>query len=195
MSLERQPAAIILAAGASSRMGRPKPLLEWEGETFLDRLITRFDGICRPLIVVLGYGADVVRAGIVHTERARLVINPQPERGMLSSLQCGLKQVPPDCDAVLFMPVDLPAVRRTTIDDLAHTAASVAIPLCDGSKGHPVRISRPVMDELLALPVAAQAKDVLHRHRAVMIETGDPGILHDVDTPADYDELLAGARS
>jgi CTP:molybdopterin cytidylyltransferase MocA len=191
---QHEPAAVILAAGASSRMGRPKPLLEFEGETFLDRLITRFSGICRPVIVVLGYGAEQVRDGIVHGDLAEIVINPAPERGMLSSLQCGLERVPANVDAVLFTPVDLPSIRSTTIAMLAGTPAAVAVPLFEGRKGHPVRVSRQVMEELLALPLTSQARDVIHRHRAQLVETGDPGILHDVDTPQDYDALLAGVQ-
>jgi len=191
VNLQRQPAAVILAAGASSRMGRPKPLLEFEGETFLDRLITRFSGICRPVIVVLGYGADQVRAGIVHGDLAEIVINPAPERGMLSSLQCGLRRVPSDVEAVLFTPVDLPSIRPSTIEILIRTPAAVAIPLFEGRAGHPVRVSRRIVEELLALPVEAQARDVIHRHRATLVDTGDPGILHDVDTPKDYDALLS----
>jgi len=191
---EHQPAAVILAAGASSRMGRPKPLLQLEGETFLDRLITRFLGICQPVVVVLGYGADTVRTGITHAASADIVINEEPERGMLSSLQCGLRRVPANCEAVLFTPVDLPAIRRSTIQKLADTAAAVAMPVFEGRKGHPVRVSREVIRELLALPVDAQARDVIHNHPAAFVETDDPGILHDVDTPAEYDALIAEAQ-
>ena len=175
-------------------MGRSKPLLEFEGETFLDRLITCFDGICRPVIAVLGYGAADVRSGIKHGDSVQIVMNEQPELGMLSSLQCGLRRVPAHCDAVLFIPVDLPSIRRSTIERLVGTPAEVAIPIFEGRKGHPVRVSRAVAEELLALPTEAQARDVIHRHNAVLIETADPGILHDVDTPADYDALLTGAR-
>jgi len=185
-----EPAALILAAGASSRMGRPKPLLKLEGETFLDRLIIRFSGICGPVIVVLGYGAEQVRAGIAHGDLAEIVINPAPERGMLSSLQCGLRHAPADVEAVLFTPVDLPSIQPATIALLARTQATVAIPLFEGRKGHPVRVSRQVMDELLALPQEAKASDVIHRHSADLIDTGDPGILYDVDTPKDYEALV-----
>jgi molybdenum cofactor cytidylyltransferase len=105
--------AIILAAGASSRMGRPKPLLELDGETFLDRLIGRFYGICAPIVVVLGYEADRIRAGIRNAGDVEFVINPSPERGMLSSLQCGLASLPGDAAAVLFTPADLPSIRTS----------------------------------------------------------------------------------
>jgi molybdenum cofactor cytidylyltransferase len=194
---ETHSAAIILAAGASSRMGRPKPLLELDGETFLDRVIDRFSGICRPVIVVLGYGADQVRAGIVRGAQAIILVNPAPERGMLSSLQCGLRHVPDTAEAVLFTPVDLPCITRDTIERLAAAEpAPVAIPTFQGRKGHPVRVSQKIAAELLALPLDARATDVIHRHRAHVIEVDDPGILHDVDTPDDYAALLeaSGAR-
>jgi len=197
VSPETHSAAIILAAGASSRMGRPKPLLELDGETFLDRLIDRFSGICDPVIVVLGYGAHEVREGIVRGAQAIILVNPAPERGMLSSLQCGLRHVPDTAEAVLFTPVDLPCITRDTIERLAVAEpAPVAIPTFQGRKGHPVRVSQKIAAELLALPLDARATDVIHRHRAHLIDVDDPGILHDVDTPDDYAALLAasGAR-
>lgn len=175
-------------------MGRLKPLLHYDGETFLDRLISGFSGLCRPVIVVLGYGAEQVRDGIRCRSQVEIAINPAPERGMLSSLQCGLRRVPPGVEAVLFTPVDLPSIRRATIEALAATRADVAIPVCDGRKGHPVRVSRPVVEELLALPPEGQAPDVIRRYLPELVETGDPGILYDVDTPADYDELVRGGR-
>jgi molybdenum cofactor cytidylyltransferase len=188
--------AIILAAGASSRMGRPKPLLELNGETFLDRLIGRFSGICSPITVVLGYEANRIRAGIRNVGGARFVVNPAPERGMLSSLQCGLASLPADAEAALFTPADLPSIQSSTIAAVAASnAATIAIPRCGGRNGHPVRISRAIVAELLALPEGAQAREVLHRHRGetLFLDVDDPGILHDVDTPADYEELIAGS--
>jgi molybdenum cofactor cytidylyltransferase len=185
-----QPAAVILAAGASSRMGHPKPLLQFEGQTFLDSLIERFEGICEPIIVVLGYAADQVRSGIARSAQVEIVVNPTPERGMLTSLQCGLASVTQDA---LFTPVDLPGISRKTIERLAAADGPVVIPAYQGRKGHPVRVSRAVIAELLALPVDAQARDGIRRHDAQLIEVDDPRILHDVDTPADYYALLAGA--
>lgn len=192
MTPERHPAAVILAAGASSRMGRPKPLLDFDGETFLDRLIRLFAGVCQPVIVVLGYGAAKARAGTTRAPDVEFVVNPAPERGMLSSLQCGLAQIPPYTGMVLFTPVDVPGISRTTIERLAATETPVAIPTFGGRGGHPVAISRQTVAELLALPVSAKASDVIHRHRAHLVEVDDPGILYDVDTPQDYESLRTG---
>src|SRR5260221_10022704 len=78
-------AGIILAAGASSRMGSPKALLDFRGERFIERLVRVFSCVCDPVIVALGYHADAIRPAIQAS--ARIVINPAPERGQLSSLQ------------------------------------------------------------------------------------------------------------
>ncbi len=153
----RSAAAVILAAGASSRMGRPKPLLPLDGETFLDRLIAAFSGICRPITVVLGHDADRIRAGIHRAADAEFVVNPDPDRGMLSSLQCGLAHLGGDVDAVLFTPADLPSIHSSTIAAVAGSDAAIVIPRCGGRNGHPVRVSRAIADELLALPPGAQA--------------------------------------
>lgn len=190
-----QLAAVILAAGASSRMGRPKPLLSFEGATFLDRQIACFSGICEPIIVVLGYCAEDICAGIERAGEVEIAINAEPERGMLSSLQCGLSRLPRDIDAALFTPVDLPCISRSTVQALAGAEADFAVPVFHGSKGHPVRVSRAVIDDILALPPAAQARDALSRHRLLRIDVDDPGILVDVDTPAEYDALIDSLRT
>ena len=177
-------------------MGRPKALLQFEGESFLDRLISRFGGICDPIIVVLGYDSARIREGIRAASQVSFAINPDPQRGMLSSLQCGLAELPANTGAALFTPVDLPAITRSTIAAVAASDSAVTIPRYSGHNGHPVRISRAIAGELLSLPAGAQARDVLHRHRdaTTFIDVDDPAILHDVDTPQEYEALIAGAQ-
>ena len=186
-------AGIILSAGASRRMGTPKALLKLEGETFLDRLIRLFSAVASPVIVVLGPKADEIRGGI--EREAEFVVNPDPERGMLSSLQCGLAAVPRDAVAVMFTPVDHPHVESSTLNDLVRRLddGAVIVPEYRGKHGHPVLIARPVMEELLALPANAQASDVIHRYRnqTSYVAVSDPAVIGDIDDPADYAGLLA----
>lgn len=190
-------AGVILSGGASRRMGTPKALLRFRDETFLDRLIRIFGGICDPVIVVVGQHARQIRAGIQRGNEAKFAVNPDPERGMLSSLQCGLALVPPDAEAVMFLPVDHPNLEAATVQTLAehfgHEHAPVTVPTFLGEHGHPVCIARPVVDELLALPSEAKASDVIHRHVAQTsyLEVADPAVVTDVDDPAAYAELLA----
>lgn len=182
-------AAIILAAGASSRMGQPKALLEYRGETFLDRLIGLFEARCSTVVVVLGYHAEAIRKGVRRV--ARFVVNPYPERGMLSSLQTGLAALPAECESFFFTPVDYPAISAATVARLAESQAAVAIPRFAGKRGHPVLCRRELATEFLAC--ADKASDVIHAHIAETeyIEVDDAGILTDVDDAEAYARLLA----
>ncbi len=190
-------AGIILAGGASSRMGTPKALLAFRGETFLDRLIRLLSAVVSPLIVVVGYHADQIRSGIERSSEALFAVNPAPERGMLSSLQCGLALVPSHAEAVMFTPVDHPNLAAATIEQLASRFlaehAPVTVPTHAGKHGHPVCIARPLIAELLALPADAQASDVIHRYvdQTAYLEVADSAILTDIDDQAAYAELIA----
>lgn len=174
-------------------MGSPKALLDWDGETVIEHMIDIIGAIAEPVIVVAGFHADAIRP---KAARAMLVVNPAPEQGMLSSLQWGLRAVPADCGAVLFTPVDHPAVRAETVRALAAVSAPVAIPVFEGRRGHPVLIARSVADEILALPIEARASDVIRRHldRAIMVEVNDRGVVEDIDDPAAYGRLLSRER-
>src|SRR5258708_37326289 len=133
-------------------MGRPKPLLPLDGETFLDRLIAAFSGICRPITVVLGYDAERIRAGIRRAAAAEFVVNPAPDRGMLSSLQCGLEHLGENFDAVLFTPADLPFIHSSTIAAVAGSDAAIVIPRCGGGHRPPRPGSRAPARGMVSLP-------------------------------------------
>jgi molybdenum cofactor cytidylyltransferase len=190
-------AGLILSGGASRRMGTPKALLPFQNETFLDRLIRIFTMVCDPVIVVVGQHADQIRSGIARGGEVLFAVNPDPDRGMLSSLQCGLAMVPPDADAAMFLPVDHPQMTLDTVQSIAQRfrddRAPVTVPVYWGEHGHPVCIARPLINELLALPPDAKASDVIHRHveRTSYIDVPDPGVVTDVDDPAAYADLLA----
>jgi len=184
-------------------MGSPKSLLPIHGETFLDRLIRIFSRVANPVIVVLGANAGEITSRIERADEARFVTNPDPERGMLSSLQCGLEAVPRDMEAALFTPVDHPSVEAATLEKLVDAfedaGAMVIVPCYNGAHGHPVLIRRPVMADLLKLPPGSPASDVIHRYRAQTryVAVDDPGVTSDIDDLADYSRLLAAnpARS
>jgi molybdenum cofactor cytidylyltransferase len=191
-------AGLILSGGASRRMGTPKALLRFQNETFLDRLIRLFSLVCRPVVIVVGQHARDIQAGIERGSEAVFAVNPDPERGMLSSLQCGLEAVPGDAEAVLFMPVDHPNLQSSTLDALVARflaeRAPVTVPIYAGEHGHPVCITRPLISELLALPPSSMASDVIHRYvdRTSYIEVADPAVVTDIDNPEAYAELVAG---
>lgn len=197
-------AGIILAAGASSRMGSPKALLQYRGETFIERLVRVMSCVCDPVIVVLGYHADAIRPMIGHV--ATTVINPAPERGQLSSLQTGLAALPKDAEGFLFIPVDSPAVEIETVERVAadfrrrDPATLLVIPRTSIDKGvkrgHPVFGTRVIAEEILALPPTAKASDVIHGHipQTVYVDVDDAGILTDIDDPEAYRRLSEAVR-
>ena len=174
-------------------MGRPKALLEYRGETFVDRLIRVFSKVCNPVIVVAGIHADAIRERV--GSRAEVVINPDPDRGQLSSLQTALMQVPRDGEGFFFTPVDCPTVDERTvhelIDRLRKNTAPFVIPRFHGKRGHPVCVRGAMIEEFLALPPTAQTREVVNRHASEIdyVDVEDEAVLADVDDPEAYLQL------
>ena len=183
-------AGLILAAGESRRMGFPKALLAYRNETFLDTLIGLFAERCEVVVVVLGAGAEQIRARVQRP--ATFAINPDYALGMTTSLQRGLQAVPPDAEGVLFTLVDHPAVSGSTLDALlAPPRPLVRIPRYSGERGHPIWFSRELIPEFLASPPGGAANEVVRAHRAEteFLDLDDPGVIADIDDPEAYRQL------
>ncbi len=193
-------AAIILAAGASQRMGTPKALLEYRDETFVGRLVRVFAAACDDVIVVLGNHVEEIRPQV--PMRAKVVVNPAPERGQLSSLQTALIELPSDADGFAFIPVDCPAVAEETVARLAQMFTErdretrFVIPRIGNKRGHPVLGDRRIADELLALQPRGEARTVVHAHvpNTAYLDVTDHGIFADIDTPDAYRRLLSESQ-
>jgi molybdenum cofactor cytidylyltransferase len=188
-------AGIILAAGASRRMGSPKALLPWRYGTFLEHIILAFEPPINPLIVVVRETDDIATLKRLQMGKfARYVINPDPERGQLSSLQCGLAAVP-KAQHFAFCPVDFPLIEDKTVKELirvyGNSDATIVIPRFESRHGHPVIMNRAIADEMLAEPPTGTARDVLHRHEAEIryVAVDHPGVVADIDTPEEYKAL------
>jgi molybdenum cofactor cytidylyltransferase len=190
-------AGIILAAGESRRMGFPKALLRYRDETFLDTLIGLFAARCQPVIVVLGAHSDRIRERTLRP--ATFVINPDYQRGQTTSMQCGLRAVPPDAEGVLFTLVDHPAVAPATLDALlaeptpqvCDPCPLVRVPRHGGRRGHPIWFSRDLIAEFLALPENGAAREIVRSHAAQteFLDVDDAGILADIDDAEAYGRL------
>jgi molybdenum cofactor cytidylyltransferase len=195
-------AGVILAGGASRRMGSPKALLTLGSETFLERLARLFCQHLDPVLVVVGFHAGEIMAAARLPAGARFAVNPRHELGMLTSLQCGLRALPPDIEGVLFTPVDYPAVLPATVAALADALRRLepgqvaVVPRFERRRGHPAGIARALIPEFLALPPDAQARSVMRAHAAktVYLDRDDPGIVEDVDDPQAYARLRARLR-
>ncbi len=193
---------LILAGGASSRMGSAKALLDWGGETVVDSLAGKLLAYCAPVAVVVGHDAAAIRKHMRRAGEVMMVVNPHPEQGQLSSLQCGLRALlDRGVEGVLFLPVDYPAVKMETVGRLASAfltqpPAALVIPRHEGRRGHPVVCGKDILEELLALAPQGQAREALRPHypSARYCDVVDAGILRDVDVPADYEELRQAAR-
>jgi len=189
-------AAVVLAAGKSVRMGRLKATLPVDDfDTFLTRIVRTFDqaGVSRTT-VVLGHEADAVRAQL---DRAgvtpQVVVNPDYERGQLSSLLAGLAAVDlPGVEAMLLMLVDAPLVSadtvRAVLDRYRETGARVVRPVRGEEHGHPVLIDRSLFDALRHADPSTGAKPIVRAHVSAAgdVTVSDPGAFMDVDTPEEY---------
>jgi len=186
-------------------MERPKAALHLAGEPFVAR-ISRLLADFSPRIVVAGTHARETWDALPPGDRIVRLVNPAPERGQLSSLKVALRWLVaevPSCTALLVALVDHPAVDPATYRALrdasrnASPTAAILLPSHRGRRGHPVVFARSVWEELLALPDDQGARVVVHRDpgRVVEIAVDDPGVLRDVDTPADYAALRESESS
>jgi molybdenum cofactor cytidylyltransferase len=200
---------IILAAGASTRMGRDKALLPWppvaEGapavNTFLGAMIDLFQPQCDLVLVVAG--ANAVRLEpVVDAHNAFLVVNPKPELGQFSSLQVGLHEVlNRGRDAALLTPVDRPPVLPGTLHSLrsaflqSDTEVWAAVPEITVAgvrvHGHPIVIGRTMIEQFLRAPATAIAREVEHQHaqHILYVPVADERVATNIDRPEDYERL------
>jgi molybdenum cofactor cytidylyltransferase len=193
--------AIILAAGASSRMGQAKAALPFgqTGETVLSRIVsTILAGGVPDLVVVAGAHIDAVRKAMPRQEqRARVIEHPGWKQGQLSSLIAGLNAIDdPQLEAVLVTPVDVPLVTPFTVAAVISAWRRARAPIVrpvDGERhGHPVIFDRSVFEELRSADQNIGAKAVFATHQAgiLNVEVKDAGAFEDIDTPEDYKRVL-----
>jgi len=192
--------AIILAAGKSERMGRVKPLLPWGKRTLIEAIIDRVArSRAKEVLIVLGAARDDIEPVIAKYHVGR-VFNPDFARGMLSSIQRGLEAVPRDVQAVLFFLGDQPApsaaIINRLIDAYELTGKGIVLPVCGGRRGHPVLIDLKYRNEIRALDPGIGLKQLMRNHPEDIFEvrTRSPRVLHDIDTPEDYERALASRR-
>ena len=182
---------ILLAAGESRRMGFPKPLLRLNGETFLSHIAATMLAVVERLVIVLGAHREAVIAAVPADKRISTVENPSYKLGQLSSIKTGLMAISARADAALVHLVDHPLVLPETFSLIAEEYNSsrklIVVTRCEGRGGHPVLFDRATFNELQQAPLSAGARAVVKADatRLIHVDVDDPGVLLDLDTPAD----------
>lgn len=193
--------ALILAAGAGERMGRPKALAELAGVPLLERVVrTCAESTLDEIVVITGAAAgdaerlvESLRSSLPGTA-LRVVRNERWREGRTGSIQAGWASCAPGAHALVF-PVDHACVRVVTLDAMlgvfgyAGADLDVIVPVVerDGSlrRGHPILLACRLRDELAAMGSDEPLRDLVHRHVVLEVPVDDEGILLDLDTPED----------
>jgi molybdenum cofactor cytidylyltransferase len=182
----RGPAAIVLAAGASQRMGTPKALLAWRGSTLLDYAIdqARSAGVTN-VVVVLGPATRHLQLDTL------TVVNPDPETGRSTSIRLGATALPDDVDSILVQSVDQP-VPASVLDALVAARAEVAVPTYQGRRGHPVCFGGPLLRELRQVSEVDQGlRAVVRRHTVTEVPVDSESVVWNLNDPGAYAMAVA----
>ncbi len=191
-------AAVILSGGASSRMGSPKALLPYQGRPFLEHLL---DVTALPEIgvrrVVLGADAEAI-AKAVHLKANEMVINPQWEKGQLSSIHAAIRKLPAGTDGMLLCLIDHPLISATLVQDLIEhfykSKKPIVLPTYDGRRGHPVIFAASLYQELLRAPLDTGARAVVWAHASEVEEvpTNEEGCVLNLNDPETLNRAIGG---
>ena len=189
-------AAVILAAGGSSRMGQPKQLLKFRGTSLLRRAIdTALAVPADQVIVVLGAAADQLMPECEAT-RATVVLNDQWQEGVSTSLRGGLAAVSSEARGVFIYPADMPLVTPEALRELAHrqqvSGRPAAMTEAGGVRGVPVFITRSMFPALMIQEGDIGGAQYLRAHPEAVeaVHFDDADLVRDVDRPEDYSRLL-----
>jgi molybdenum cofactor cytidylyltransferase len=183
---------VILAAGLSVRMSRPKPLLAVGTDTFVERAARTLSAAgCRRIYLVVNRDADWA-AGVARAAGLHVVVNAEPGSEQIDSLRLVLRELPADSAAVLVLPVDLPLVTPDTAAALVSAYRAepglLYLPFHNTVAGHPVLLDRQLYDEILTTDLEEGLRTLIMAHARDLkeVKVMDPGILIDIDTPDDY---------
>lgn len=191
-------AAVILAAGGSTRFGSPKQLARWQGQTFIERAVeTALASQAEPVIVVLGAEAGQSRA-LLQNHPVQIVVNPNWADGQSSSMAAGLAALPDNVQAVVFLLVDLPGITPSMVDLVIdrhrQTLAPLVWPEYQGRRGHPILFDRGLFPDLKRVRGDTGGRPVVmaYQDRAERVEVNDPAIIQDIDRPEDLARVSGG---
>ncbi len=190
-------AAILLAAGESSRMGQPKPLLPWDGKTLVEyQVMSLLDGGTDEVFVVTGKSDTEVAPVVAALGHAHRVHNPGYAHGKTTSVRAGVQALPDDAEAIVLLAVDQPRpawVVKRVLESHLSSGAPITSPRFQGHGGHPLVFDGTLRDELVAVSEEKQGiREVFQRHQARMNSVVfDSEIVRlDLNTPEAYEAAL-----
>ena len=183
---------IVLAAGLSSRMGVPKLLLPFGGKTIIGHIVDQLlASAIGEVHVVVGHQAERLSAEL-SGRKVEIVNNPDYKSGMLSSVRCGLRNLPEKCRDVMVVLGDQPSITTELIDRMlqsfAATEKSILVPLYKGKRGHPILFSAIYRDEIITQYGDMGLRGLLEGHSGDIFElaVSTASVLCDMDCPEDY---------
>ncbi len=192
--------AIILAAGESSRMGKPKMMLPFGEKSIIETVIMQSNmARSSKTYVVLGSGEDAIR-NTIKDQDAEIVFNQEYKKGMLSSVQKGLKSLPETTEAVMVLLGDQPMIGTQIMDSMIarykQTEKNIIIASYQGKRGHPILIGSGHFKKILGFSSDQSLRDLLDLYPEDIedLETENPEILRDIDTQQDYQNELKQQR-
>ena len=185
--------AVIAAAGMSSRMGEFKPMLNIGSISIAQRVISTLQqaGVNR-IVVVTGYQAVTLERHLANQGVVFLRNENYRTTQMFDSAKIGLDYLKDKCDKILFTPVDIPLFTALTVTELLRCGEQLACPECEGKTGHPILLSSALVDGIVSDCGERGLQGAISRLGIPMVHipVNDPGVLHDADTPLDYEKLL-----
>ncbi len=194
---DAEVAAVILAAGGSTRFGSPKQLLDWQGRPLVAHVAdAAWSAGLSPTVVVVGAEAERVRDAVA-SRPVQILRNYRWEAGVSTSLAVGLSALPPRVEAALFLPVDQPCLTPQFLQSLVRRwercDADIVVPTGEGERAGPVLFGRALFPELARLSGDVGGRTLFARHedRLCPLPVDDPWVLRDVDTPEAYAQLKA----
>jgi molybdenum cofactor cytidylyltransferase len=189
--------AVVLAAGASRRMGTQKLLLPYAGKTVITHIVDQLCGShLDEIIVVTGHEPERITTELAGRPND-FAHNRDYESGMLSSVRCGLRALPRRCGAALVALGDQPAITTALVNEMVRvfeeTRPGILVPSHGGRRGHPMIFSRRYFDEILAHYDDAGLRGLLQAHPedVLELEAATDAVLLDMDYPEDYRRELA----
>ncbi len=174
---------VILAAGYSSRLGKNKMELLIHDKPILQFVIEAFYPLCDKIHVVGGHYFDEIEQITRVYPKVNLIRNNNYSLGMFSSVLCGIQDVSSEC---FITPGDYPLITADLVEIISKISGDFVVPTYKGRRGHPVKLSKDVVEDLKREPLESNLKSFRNRYNIVHVEVDDQGILFDVDTMDNY---------